>query len=159
MQELIPITLFICIAYAIHAIADARARSKLVAPHVPEEVIRSLAVLEEERRLAYVGITRARQKLVLSYAESRRIHGQDNYSLPSRFLREIPRELLHEVRPKVQVSRPASMGASRVMGHASIEAPPIKLGALVTHPKFGEGMVTDYEGSGAHARVQVEFAD
>ena len=69
--------------------------------------------LEEERRLAYVGITRARQKLVLSYAESRRIHGQDNYSLPSRFLREIPRELLHEVRPKVQVSRPASMGASR----------------------------------------------
>ncbi len=45
------------------------------------------------------------------------------------------------------------------MGHASIEAPPIKLGALVTHPKFGEGMVTDYEGNGAHARVQVEFAD
>ena len=68
-------------------------------------------------------------------------------------------QLLHEVRPKVQVSRPASMGASRVMGHASIEAPPVKLGALVTHPKFGEGMVTDYEGSGAHARVQVEFAD
>jgi hypothetical protein len=64
-----------------------------------------------------------------------------------------PRELLHEVRPKVQVSRPASMGASRVMGHASIEAPPVKLGALVTHPKFGEGMVTDYEGSGAHARA------
>lgn len=50
MQELIPITLFICTAYAIHAIADARARSKLVAPHVPEEVIRSLALLEEERR-------------------------------------------------------------------------------------------------------------
>ncbi len=116
--------------------------------------------LEEERRLAYVGITRARQKLVLGYAESRRIHGQDNYSLPSRFLREIPRELLNEVRPKVQVSRPASLGANRVMGgHANIEAPPIKLGALVNHPKFGEGMVTDYEGNGAHARVQVEFAD
>jgi DNA helicase-2/ATP-dependent DNA helicase PcrA len=115
--------------------------------------------LEEERRLAYVGITRARQKLILGYAESRRIHGQDNYSLPSRFLREIPRELLNEVRPKVQVSRPASLGANRVMGHAAIEAPPIKLGALVNHPKFGEGMVTDYEGNGAHARVQVEFAD
>ncbi|RBK85262.1 DNA helicase II, partial [Xanthomonas oryzae pv. oryzae] len=57
--------------------------------------------LEEERRLAYVGITRARQKLVLCYAESRRIHGQDNYNVPSRFLREIPRDLLHEVRPKV----------------------------------------------------------
>ena len=115
--------------------------------------------LEEERRLAYVGITRARQKLVLTYAESRRIHGQDNYCLPSRFLREIPRELLNEVRPKVQVSRPASLGASRVQGHASLEAPPLKLGARVNHPKFGEGMVTDYEGSGAHARVQVEFID
>jgi DNA helicase-2/ATP-dependent DNA helicase PcrA len=51
------------------------------------------------------------------------------------------------------------MGASRVMGHAAIETPPIKLGALVNHPKFGEGMVTDYEGNGAHARVQIEFAD
>lgn len=115
--------------------------------------------LEEERRLAYVGITRARQKLVLCYAESRRIHGQDNYGVPSRFLREIPRELLNEVRPKVQVSRPASLGANRLAGHAALDAPPLKLGTLVTHPKFGEGMVTDYEGSGAHARVQVEFAD
>jgi DNA helicase-2/ATP-dependent DNA helicase PcrA len=115
--------------------------------------------LEEERRLAYVGITRARQKLVLSYAESRRIHGQENYNVPSRFLREIPRELLNEVRPKVQVSRGASLGASRPAGHASMEAPPLKLGAMVTHAKFGEGMVTDYEGSGAHARVQVQFAE
>ncbi|WP_282297412.1 DNA helicase II [Stenotrophomonas sp. PS02289] len=115
--------------------------------------------LEEERRLAYVGITRARQKLVLSYAESRRIHGQDNYNVPSRFLREIPRELLNEVRPKVQIARPASLGANRVMGHTAIEAPPLKLGAMVTHARFGEGMVTDYEGSGAHARVQVEFAE
>jgi len=115
--------------------------------------------LEEERRLAYVGITRARQKLVLCYAESRRIHGQDNYGVPSRFLREIPRELLNEVRPKVQVSRPASLGSSRSGGHAPLEAPPLKLGALVSHPKFGEGMVTDYEGSGAHARVQIEFAE
>ena len=115
--------------------------------------------LEEERRLAYVGITRARQKLVLSYAESRRIHGQENYNLPSRFLREIPKELLNEVRPKVQVSRPASLGAVRNPGHASLEAPAIALGAAVSHPKFGEGMVTDFEGSGGHARVQVEFAD
>ncbi len=113
--------------------------------------------LEEERRLAYVGITRARHKLVLSYAESRRIHGQDNYNVPSRFLREIPRELLHEVRPKVQVSRPASLGAARGGGHAALEAPPLKLGANVEHPKFGGGVVTDYEGSGAHARVQVQF--
>src|SRR3546814_6040499 len=75
--------------------------------------------LEEERRLAYVGITRARQKLVLSYAESRRLHGQDMYGVPSRFLREIPAALLHEVRPKVQVSRPMYASAPRRnLGHA-----------------------------------------
>jgi DNA helicase-2/ATP-dependent DNA helicase PcrA len=113
--------------------------------------------LEEERRLAYVGITRARQKLLLCYAESRRIHGQDNYNVPSRFLREIPRELLNEVRPRVQVSRQASLGATRNYGAATIEAPAIALGANVSHPKFGGGVVTDYEGGGAHARVQVQF--
>ena len=113
--------------------------------------------LEEERRLAYVGITRARQKLMLSYAETRRIHGQDMYGIPSRFLREIPPHLLHEVRPKVQVSRTYSAGAPRSFGHAPIEAPPLKLGANVSHPKFGQGVVTDYEGTGAHARVQVNF--
>jgi DNA helicase II / ATP-dependent DNA helicase PcrA len=124
--------------------------------------------LEEERRLAYVGITRARQKLVLSYAESRRLHGQDMYGIPSRFLREIPKELLHEVRPKIKVTRPYSGGAfmpgSRRdaafnRGHAAIEVPQIALGANVRHPTFGAGTVTDYEGSGAHARVQVNFDD
>lgn len=114
--------------------------------------------LEEERRLAYVGITRARQKLVLCYAESRRIHGQDNYNVPSRFLREIPRELLNEVRPKVQVSRTASLGAARGgQVHGIVETAPIKLGANVEHPTFGGGVVVDYEGNGAHARVQVQF--
>ncbi len=114
--------------------------------------------LEEERRLAYVGITRARQKLVLCYAESRRIHGQDNYNVPSRFLREIPRELLNEVRPKVQVSRTASLGAARGGPvHGIVETAPIKLGANVEHPTFGAGVVVDYEGAGAHARVQVQF--
>ena len=113
--------------------------------------------LEEERRLAYVGITRARQKLLLCYAESRRIHGQDNYNLPSRFLREIPRDLINEVRPRVQVSRPSAIGASRQRGAAAIETPLVALGANVSHPKFGGGVITDYEGSGAHARVQVQF--
>ena len=114
--------------------------------------------LEEERRLAYVGITRARQKLVLSYAEARRLHGQDMYGIPSRFLREIPANLLNEVRPRVQVSRPASGFATRVTpGHASLETPGLKLGQTVMHAKFGHGVVTDYEGSGAHARVQVNF--
>ncbi|MFT4197334.1 MAG: 3'-5' exonuclease, partial [Pseudoxanthomonas sp.] len=115
--------------------------------------------LEEERRLAYVGITRARQKLVLSYAESRRIHGMDNYNLPSRFLREIPAALLHEVRPKVQVARAASLGPARPV-HAALEpaSAGFKLGQSVEHPKFGAGVIVDFEGSGAHTLVHVNFA-
>ncbi|WP_140909778.1 DNA helicase II [Cognatiluteimonas lumbrici] len=114
--------------------------------------------LEEERRLAYVGITRARQKLVLSYAEARRIHGADMYGIPSRFLREIPAPLLHEVRPRVNVSRPmASSLPRRDRGHAPVESPGISVGQNVRHPKFGTGFVTDVEGNGAHARVQVNF--
>ncbi len=113
--------------------------------------------LEEERRLAYVGITRARQKLVLTYAESRRIHGMDMYGLPSRFLREIPGHLLNEVRPRVQVSR--SLGTPVRSAHPVLETPAIALGQAVMHPSFGRGTVTDYEGSGAHARVQVNFDD
>ena len=115
--------------------------------------------LEEERRLAYVGITRARQKLVLSYAEARRLHGQDMYGIPSRFLREIPAALLNEVRPKVQVSRPMYASTPRRnFGHAVVdETPGIKLGQNVSHARFGSGIVTDIEGAGAHARVQVNF--
>ncbi|MCQ4164242.1 ATP-dependent DNA helicase [Tahibacter harae] len=110
--------------------------------------------LEEERRLAYVGITRARERLTLSYAESRRLHGMESYARPSRFLNEIPRELLHEVRPRVQVSRPAYSAR----GHASLdEAPSLKLGQRVTHASFGGGVVMDYEGAGEHTRVQVNF--
>ncbi|MGV8940733.1 MAG: DNA helicase II [Lysobacter sp.] len=114
--------------------------------------------LEEERRLAYVGITRARQKLVLSYAEARRLHGQEMYGVPSRFLREIPPALLHEVRPKLQISRPMFNSAPRRdYGHAAMETPTLPLGANVRHAKFGAGVVTDFEGGGAHARVQVNF--
>jgi DNA helicase-2/ATP-dependent DNA helicase PcrA len=117
--------------------------------------------LEEERRLAYVGITRARQKLVLSYAEARRIHGADMYGIPSRFLREIPAPLLNEVRPRVNVSRPmASSLPRRDRGHAAMEEQPgLRLGQNVRHPTFGTGFVTDVEGSGSHARVQVNFED
>ena len=118
--------------------------------------------LEEERRLAYVGITRARQKLVLCHAEARRLHGQDMYGLPSRFLREIPSALLHEVRPKAKVARPMfNQGyPRRNAGHAVLEeSPGLRLGQNVRHAKFGTGVVTDIEGSGAHARVQVNFDD
>jgi len=120
--------------------------------------------LAEERRLAYVGITRARQQLVVSHAEARRLHGQDHYGQPSRFLREIPAALLREVRPKIQVSRPAWNG------NRSYEARPsapsaalvpalagIRLGQRVRHPNLGVGVVMDSEGAGAHARVQVNF--
>jgi DNA helicase-2/ATP-dependent DNA helicase PcrA len=120
--------------------------------------------LEEERRLAYVGITRARQKLVLCYAEARRLHGQDMYGMPSRFLREIPAPLIHEVRPKIQVSRPMYNAQARRdtrqqnRGHASLqETPSLRLGQNVSHAKFGTGVVVDIEGSGTHARVQVNF--
>ena len=113
--------------------------------------------LEEERRLAYVGITRARHKLVLTWAESRRIHGMDMYGMPSRFLREIPGHLLNEVRPRVQVARP--MAAPPRVAHPVLETPALKLGQSVAHASFGRGVVTDYEGSGAHARVQVNFDD
>jgi len=113
--------------------------------------------LQEERRLAYVGITRARRKLVLSYAETRRLHGADLPGFPSRFLREIPAALLHEVRPRVQVSRPYASQPRRTFAAAAIEVPALKLGSNVRHPTFGIGVVTDYEGSGAHARVQVNF--
>ena len=117
--------------------------------------------LEEERRLAYVGITRARQKLVITYAEARRLHGQDMYGLPSRFLREIPPALIHEIRPKIQVARPMYQAQPRRdWGHASLqESPGLRLGQNVSHAKFGSGVVTDIEGSGAHARIQVNFDD
>jgi DNA helicase-2/ATP-dependent DNA helicase PcrA len=111
--------------------------------------------LAEERRLAYVGITRAQQKLILSYAEVRRLHGQDNYGMPSRFLREIPPELLHEVRPKIQLSRPVYGG--RQSERIEPATTGLRLGQRVTHPSFGIGVVMDAEGAGAHARVQVNF--
>ncbi|WP_426661427.1 ATP-dependent DNA helicase [Rhodanobacter aciditrophus] len=116
--------------------------------------------LEEERRLAYVGITRARERLVISYAESRRMHGTEMLARPSRFLAEIPASLVDEVRPRVQVSRPLYAGASRTIDHAPLQEDlPVKLGQRVSHPSFGEGVVVSAEGSGAHTRLQVNFAD
>ena len=114
--------------------------------------------LEEERRLAYVGITRARERLVVSYAESRRMHGTEMLARPSRFLAEIPAALVDEVRPRVQVSRPLHGGAGRHAGSASLQEDlPVKLGQRVSHPSFGEGVVVSAEGGGAHMRLQVNF--
>ena len=113
--------------------------------------------LEEERRLAYVGITRARERLFITHAESRRMHGTEMLARPSRFLGEMPAELIDEVRPRVQVSRPL-YGGYRGAASASLqEALPVKLGQRVSHPTFGEGVVLSAEGAGAHARLQVNF--
>ena len=112
--------------------------------------------LEEERRLCYVGITRAMEKLVLTHAEARRLYGQDKYHPLSRFVREIPPTLLREVRMKSSVSRPVSFQSSPLLDQ---EAPAFQLGQLVSHAKFGEGTVLNYEGKGPHARVQVKFQD
>lgn len=106
--------------------------------------------LEEERRLCYVGMTRAMQVLCLTHAEMRRLHNADFRPEPSRFLREIPAELIQEVRLRGAVSW-------RRYTTASNEADPFALGQRVHHPKFGEGVVINYEGRGAHARVQVNF--
>jgi len=114
------------------------------------------ARLEEERRLCYVGMTRAMRRLFLSHAECRRLHGSESYPLPSRFLREIPAELVDEVRVRPQVSRPyvATSPAS-----FAAEAGAYRLGQRVSHPRFGEGIVLNAEGSGSAARVQVNFED
>ena len=113
--------------------------------------------MEEERRLAYVGMTRAMKKLFITYAESRRLYGQDKYHTASRFIREIPAECVEEVRLKSTVSRPVHNRFSRATSHESFEQTGFQLGQRVTHRKFGEGIVLNYEGSGDHARVQVNF--
>ncbi len=113
--------------------------------------------LEEERRLAYVGITRARERLILSHAESRRMHGTEMLARPSRFLGEMPAELIDEVRPRVHVTRPMYAGRPREVSPSLEESLPVKLGQRVSHPNFGEGVVLSAEGSGAHTRLQVNF--
>ncbi|MFY0663549.1 MAG: DNA helicase II [Natronospirillum sp.] len=111
--------------------------------------------LEEERRLCYVGITRAEQKLFLTHAESRRLYGQDNFNRLSRFVREIPADLVVEVRLNMQVSRPVSWQGNDL----SDQPAPLQLGALVHHPIFGDGVVLNFEGSGPNATVAVNFAN
>jgi DNA helicase II / ATP-dependent DNA helicase PcrA len=110
--------------------------------------------LEEERRLCYVGMTRAMKQLFLTYAEQRRLHGVDSYGVPSRFIKETPEELIEEVRPRVQVSRPVAVGRFRPEEPAVAG---VRLGARVRHGKFGEGVILNVEGNGPHARVQVSF--
>jgi DNA helicase-2/ATP-dependent DNA helicase PcrA len=94
------------------------------------------------------------RQLYLTYAEQRRLHGVDSYGAPSRFIREIPAELLEEVRPRIQVSRPV-FTQHRIVEEESQNG--VRLGQRVRHGKFGDGVVLELEGQGAHARVQVKF--
>jgi DNA helicase-2/ATP-dependent DNA helicase PcrA len=117
--------------------------------------------LEEERRLCYVGITRAKRLLYVTHAEQRRLHGMDSFSQPSRFIAEMPDELVEEIRPRVQVSRPVHT-VSRPRGGNAVGLSPgaelgIRLGQRVHHGKFGDGVILNCEGQGAHARVEVNF--
>ncbi len=114
--------------------------------------------LEEERRLCYVGITRAMQQLYICYAEVRRIYGRENYTRVSRFLSEIPKQYVEEIR-SASLSRPLYRGGPGADRGIPAEFNGLKPGKLVRHTKFGEGTVINLEGQGAHARVQVNFPD
>ncbi|OAT49332.1 DNA helicase II [Proteus hauseri] len=111
--------------------------------------------LEEERRLAYVGLTRAMKKLTLTYAENRRLYGKEVSHRPSRFIGELPKECVEEVRLRATVSRPVN--------HQRLGTPIISndsgysLGQRVKHPKFGAGTIINIEGSGEHCRLQIAF--
>jgi len=111
--------------------------------------------LEEERRLAYVGLTRAMQKLTLTYAESRRLYGKEVNHRPSRFIGELPPECVEEVRLRATVSRPVShqrMGTPLTENDSGYS-----LGQRVRHTKFGEGTIINLEGAGEHCRLQIAF--
>ena len=126
--------------------------------------------IEEERRLMYVALTRARRRLYLSFAQTRLLHGQTRYSLPSRFLDEIPQALLKWLTPRL---RPAERPAAPVFGSGAFARPPkrdprfggspasaaggFRIGQNVVHAKFGAGVIVDAEGQGMDARVQVNF--
>ncbi|MDJ0880109.1 MAG: DNA helicase II [Gammaproteobacteria bacterium] len=112
--------------------------------------------MEEERRLCYVGITRARQQLIMTSAEVRRLYGNDNYNVLSRFIKEIPSELIEEIRPKAQFSRPIYPPGAISRNQVEEEVG-LSVGQRVSHNKFGNGIIINIEGQAAQARVQVNF--
>jgi DNA helicase-2/ATP-dependent DNA helicase PcrA len=122
-------------------------------PH--QRSIADLASLEEERRLCYVGTTRAMRQLYITYAEQRRLYGVDQYGQPSRFIGELPADLIEEIRPRLQVSRPAFVKRGGTLDEAPTHA--MRMGSRVRHAKFGDGVVLNFEGNGPQARIQVNF--
>jgi ATP-dependent DNA helicase UvrD/PcrA len=126
---------------------------------------------EEERRLMYVALTRARNRLYLSFAQTRLLHGQTRYSLPSRFLDEIPQGLLKWLTPRAAAKRKPSTFTAGAFSKAPRRDPRFggapagtggapsgfRIGQNVVHAKFGSGVIVDAEGHGGEARVQVNF--
>jgi DNA helicase-2/ATP-dependent DNA helicase PcrA len=115
--------------------------------------------LEEERRLCYVGITRAMEKLTMTFAEVRRLYGREEYHRPSRFLRELPAELLEEIGVRTHLQAPRLQKRQNSSVSFAEKEAGMKLGQTVKHAKFGQGVVLAVEGSGATARVQIKFVD
>ncbi len=126
-------------------------------PH--QRSIESENDLEEERRLCYVGITRAEKQLVICYAEQRRLYGNTLYGTPSRFLKEIPYNLINEIRPKVKTYKNTYEREVKKPLATRTNETGMRVGQQVSHAKFGEGVITDVEGSGSQARVQVNFVE
>jgi DNA helicase-2/ATP-dependent DNA helicase PcrA len=128
-------------------------------PH--EQSVTERDGLEEERRLAYVAITRARNRLYLSHAQTRMLHGQTRYNIPSRFLEEIPEALMKWLTPRFSKQKAFAPDFSR-QTQTTFKKPQrdvggFRIGQNVTHPKFGPGVIVDLEGQGGDVRVQVNF--
>jgi len=115
--------------------------------------------MEEERRLCYVGITRAREQLVVTSAEVRRLYGGENYNKLSRFIREIPDEYIQEIRPRARFSRPGVQAVASIGRDRTETDTGLFVGQCVNHARFGDGIVLNLEGQGAQSRVQVNFED
>jgi DNA helicase-2/ATP-dependent DNA helicase PcrA len=130
-------------------------------PH--EQSVSEPEGLEEERRLAYVAITRARHRLYLSHAQTRMLHGQTRYNIPSRFLEEIPQELMKWLTPRFSRQKAFTPDFSRqtrtTLPRPARDVGGFRIGQNVMHPKFGPGVIIDAEGHGNDARVQVKFGN
>jgi DNA helicase-2/ATP-dependent DNA helicase PcrA len=141
-------------------------------PH--ENSVREEKGLEEERRLMYVAVTRARKRLYISHAQTRMLHGQTRYNLPSRFFEEIPEGLLKWLTPRMARGHAAVSGgltftsprrpawaepapAAVMRRTVEKETGGFRIGQNVAHAKFGQGVIVNAEGAGSEARVQVNF--
>ncbi len=113
--------------------------------------------LEEERRLMYVALTRARQRLYVSCAQTRMLHGQTRYCVPSSFLEEIPEQLLLKLNKKAESAAYVPAFGSFGGGYAEPASSGLRIGQTVEHAKFGIGVIVSTEGRGGDARVQVNF--